>query len=385
MNNDAWEIPDDLEPLSPNPGGYGSPDDLVGREQELARLHAAVVNGGAHVTGERRMGKSWLIRALREQLDDTVTAIYVSAETSSLDQFGQRLLAAMREHRLVAPRVARWEKQVGAEVTVNIRIAGITLSAKGSRSAGDRAKQLDVLDLLGSQPTGPVVLVIDEITHLCHALGPNDADEFLSGLRARRQAGRLPLVISGSIGLHHALDDFAPINDLPTVKVGSLRDDEAVILAARLLRGIGVEPTRPLADEIIRETSAIPFYIQAVVDRLQYRDDLDVAAVVQDCLTEGVWQTEHYVTRLDNYYGPEDAARARAILDVFALDERPLEPDVVLARAQARNPDLGITRDVLLVLLDKLEKDHYLIRENDADRMSTSLLARIWRHHRRLR
>lgn len=81
-----------LKPLSPNPGEMSDPDDLVGRERELARLHEAVTAGGAYVTGERRMGKTWLVKRLQEELVETVTAIYVSAETSELDIFSDRLL-----------------------------------------------------------------------------------------------------------------------------------------------------------------------------------------------------------------------------------------------------------------------------------------------------
>jgi hypothetical protein len=153
-----------------------------------------------------------------------------------------------------------------------------------------------------------------------------------------------------------------------------------VTLAARLLLGIGVEPTPSLVAEIVRETSAIPFYIQAVVDQLQYRRDLDVSAVVSECITSNLWHTDHYLTRLPQHYGPE----AYAALDFVAVSDAPVQADAIGARIAADDPDLALSRDDLLVLLDKLEKDHYLVREGTAERMSSPLLARIWRHHRRL-
>jgi len=378
------KIPAGLEPLSPNPGGSGEPDALVGREQELNRLHEAVRAGGAHVTGERRMGKTWLVKKLQVDLSETVTAIYVSAETSHLDIFAQRLLAALRQNRLIHDRIATWEKEVGGELKLNVGVAGLTLTAKATKAAGEALPGLDVLDLLSSQPGGPVVLIIDEITHLCHSLGPKEAREFLSGLRARRQSGGSPLVISGSIGLHHALDDLTSVNDLWTVKVGALEQSDAVILAARLLLGIGVKPQSALVADIVRETSSIPFYIHAVVDRLRYRQDLDVAAVVGECITDNAWDTDHYISRLMEYYGEEGATRARAVLDEVAMSKEPIGVDALRAQVVGTNPDLTLTRDTVLDLLDKLEKDHYLVREGNADRMSSPLLARIWRHHRRL-
>lgn len=364
----------------------GEPDALVGRERELARLLEAVSAGGAHVSGERRMGKTWLLKKLQDELAETVTAIYVSAETSDLDLFADRLLVALRENRLVRDRISRWEKEVGGELKLSIGVAGLKLTAKATRAASvdQDPRGLDVLDLLGSQIAGPVVLIIDEITHLCHALGRETAGEFLSGLRSRRQSGGPPLVISGSVGLHHALEDFAPVNDLWPVVVGALDHSEAVVLATRLLLGIGVEPTPEVVADIAQETSAIPYYIHAVVDRLRYRTDTDVAAVVSECITNNVWNTDHYVTRLTEYYGLDGAARARAVLDVVALSEQSLAVDEISMQMSIRNANMVLTRDDLLDLLDKLEKDHYLTRDGNVDSMSSALLARIWRHHRRL-
>lgn len=380
------DIPEGLDPLFPNPGGIGSPDALVGRARELARLQEAVVNGGAHVTGERRMGKTMLVKKLEDELSDTVTAIYVSAETSSLDLFGARLLDALRKNRVVRQRIGRWEAEVGGEAKISIGVFGVTLHGKATRSrdSSRSPEGLDVLDLLASTGVGPVVLIIDEITHLCHALGPDDALEFLSGLRSRRQSGGVPLVISGSIGLHHALRDLRPVNDLWVVQVGPLARDEAVLLAARLLLGIEVQPTPDLVARLLAETSSIPFYLHAVVDRLRYRSDLDVEAVVEECLAEDLWHTTHYVARIREYYGADNESVVLTMLDAVAMARRPLRVDALLGLVQAADLPRRVTRTEMIDLLDKLEKDHYLVRSTKGDRMSSPLLARIWRHHRRL-
>jgi hypothetical protein len=375
------EIPEGLEPLAPNAGGGADPRSLVGREIELDRLMEAVSAGGAHVTGERRMGKTWLVKKLQAELADTVTAIYMSAETSSLDIFEKRLLAELRANNLVGSEIGEWEAQVGGELKLNVGVFGLGLTGKLAKTSGAGSAELDVLELLGRHR---VVLIIDEITHLCRNLGPEAAGEFLSSLRSRRQSGGPPLVITGSIGLHHALTDLSPVNDLWQVTVGPLATSDAVELAARLLLGIDAQPSPQTVAEIVRQTSAIPFYIQGVVDRLRYSDASNVADVVDDCIARNIWQTDHYVARLMDYYGADDARLARAVLDFVATSEGTMQLEDVEARLAADHQDLKVTRDDLLGLLDKLEKDHYLVREGNADRMSSPLLARIWRHHRRL-
>jgi len=375
------KIPSGLEPLAPNAGGIGDPNSLVGRKQELDRLKEAIGAGGAHVIGERRMGKTWLVKKLQSDLENTVTAIYISAETSSLDLFAERLLIELRANRLIGNKIKDWEMQFGGEVKLNFGVFGITLTGKISKAAATTKASLDVFELLGQNH---VVLIIDEVTHLCQKLGSELAGDFLSSLRSARQSGGPPLVISGSIGLHHALTDMSPINDLWDVSVGPMTSEDAVELAARLLLGIGVKPTSEIVANIIEQTSSIPFYIQGVVDQLRYRNDLDVASVVDDCITKNTWQTDHYNTRLDEYYGSIGAKQARAILDFIAASDVAVDVETIKARLDIDNKDLKLTRDDLLSLLDKLEKDYYLVREGNADRMSSPLLSRIWRHERRL-
>lgn len=378
-----------MDPLYPNPGGPVDPDDFVGRTDELKRLIEAVSRGGAHVTGERRMGKTALLAKLEDELTNAGRIVVrISAETSSLRVFEDRLLAQLRKHRLVSERLSTWEKEVGGEVKVGVGSTGLVL--RGSAKSPTREPvEMDLLDLLtaGTSATGSV-LVLDEITVLCQGLGPAAATEFLGTLRARRQGAEpVALVIAGSIGLHHALPDTRPINDLWRVEVGALTDAEARLLTRRLLLGIGLEPSPERVAAIVTATSGIPFYIQAVTDRMRQgnaeaADDVD--ALIEQCIHDNDWHTEHYVTRIEEYYGTEAAPLVRAILDEFSLaGETGLSVDEV-TRLVATTTGEVVTRDRLLDLLGKLEKDHYLTRRGNRDAMSSPLLARIWRIHRRL-
>lgn len=378
------QIPSDLTPLTPNPGPPGDiVRDMVGREQELAQLQEAVHRGGAHVTGERRMGKTWLLRRLQADLESSVTAIYVSAETSDMTVFAGRLLSALRENQAVSEKVSRWEKSVKGEATLNLGIVKLAVTGEATKAASGAPEALDVLDLLRSPRTGPVVLIIDEITDLCKHLGPHDATEFLSGLRARRESGAQPLVISGSIGIHHAIKDMTPLSGLTTVNVGPLAEPDAAVLAARLLLSIRISPTPQLVDDIVQQTSGIPYYIQHVVNEWRSHPDLNVPELVEYCLAHRLWEIDHYDTRMPDYYGA-DAPRARAILDFVSEfdDQMTVDVNTISTRMKTDYSDLAGSRDQLIALLDDLVKDHYLIRERNAVRFSSPLLRRIWRRIR---
>ncbi|MDR0989771.1 MAG: AAA family ATPase [Propionibacteriaceae bacterium] len=381
MTEDQWlpDIPDYLEPLFLIPGGAGDPLSLVGRDSELQQLHEAVSAGGAHVTGERRMGKTWLVKKLQADLEDAGSAIYVSAETNSVKLFLDRLHKQLRRNRMIGKSVDQWEGTLSGKATLNLGFLSLNLT--GTLSKSGKPAELDVFDLLSQNH---MVLIIDEITHLCHNLGAKAADEFLSDLRARRQSGGLSLVISGSIGLHHALDDFSSVNDLGQVQVGPMEPEDAALLTARLLLGIDATPSPSLVAEIVKQTSGIPFYIQSVVNQMRHRPDASVSFIIDTCLAENTWHTDHYIQRLDQYYGEEKAELALALVDFVVQLERPADVDTILMHLKAGNPDLTVTKDAVIDLLDKLKKDHYLVREGNRDRISSPLLARIWRHHRRL-
>jgi len=375
-----------MEPLYPNPGGPVDPEDLVGRRDELQRTHEAVAHGGAYVTGERRMGKTSLLAKLESELVAAGrTVLRISAETSSPDVFAQRLVVELRKNHVLSPQVKRWEKEIEGSVGLAIGQTGFKLTGKAKRAA-DEPREIDVIELLASAcERDGAVLIVDEVTVLCSALGPDAALELLRGLRAERQGDqRIQLVLSGSIGLHHAVPDTQPINDLWRVEVGPLALPEAEELTQRLLLGIGMSCDGAMVADIVTVTSGVPFYIQAVVDRLRSQPTRPVADIVERCIIENEWHTQHYVKRVEDYYGRDSAPVALALLDEFAsASPSGLTIEQVQSRVGA-SLDHAPSRDVLIDLLQKLEMDHYLIREGDVDRMSSPLLATIWRVHRRL-
>jgi AAA+ ATPase superfamily predicted ATPase len=72
-----------------NPGGVVDAADLIGRARELHRLLASVDTGGAKLLGDRRMGKTSLLRALSTSLDEVGhTVIRLSGESSDPEKFG---------------------------------------------------------------------------------------------------------------------------------------------------------------------------------------------------------------------------------------------------------------------------------------------------------
>jgi hypothetical protein len=388
-----------VRPMTTNPGGVVDPQDLVGRDVELVRLLHSVETGGSKLLGDRRMGKTSLLRKLEEQLRPVGhTVIRVSAETSDPATFGRNLLDAMRSVHALGREWPHWEREFGGELKVNVGVFGLKLTAKAS--SGDR--EPPAVDLFQrcaevTRHSGPYRLsfIFDEITVLARALGertPGGADEFLRTLRVPRQELQgVSMILAGSIGLHHVVSDLSVVNDLDSVVVGPLTDPEALYLARCLLRGAGIARAHEvaIAETIAEQTCAIPFYIHKLVQELGERGmtnprRTEVVDLVDDALRNDRWEMRHYLDRIPIYFGA-DAELVTSMLDAYAVSDSPLTVDDLSARLDAVDLERRPSRDTLLSIVVRLEADHYLVRVDAADRFATSLLRRAWRELRRLR
>jgi hypothetical protein len=382
-----------IRPMTTNPGGVVAPADLIGRADELEQLHRAVATGGAKLLGDRRMGKTSLLRLLEEELQAAGhIVIRVSAETEDPVVFSRNLAEAMRASHALGREWGRWQQELGADLTINMGIAGLTLRAKAT---SDEGAGTDFFRRCAEavKRSGPyrLVFIFDEITVLARALGPSGAIEFMRSLRQPRQdIEQVSMILAGSIGLHHAITDMSVVNDLAPITVRPLAGWEATYLAQCLLRGkvLASSNEAEIAEVISEQTSALPFYVHRLVEDLANRGGravtaADVVDAVDHALRNKLWEMEHYVDRIPKYYG-DDAALALTVLDIYALSSEPLGIATVADRLGSADSQCPPSRDELIKLVSRLEDDHYLVRVGAADRFATSLLRRAWREMRRL-
>jgi hypothetical protein len=382
--------------MTTNPGGVVHAEDLIGRARELHRLLASVDTGGAKLLGDRRMGKTSLLRAVSTSLEEVGHAVIrISAESSDPEKFGRDLVAEMRRNRVLRDHVRRWEADFGGELKVNVGVAGLTLRGNATRSQVDVEQDLfrACADACRHLKPYRLVFIFDEITALASRLSrlaPSGPEEFLRSLRVPRQeVGGISMIFAGSVGLHHVLSEQSPVNDLDPVAVGPLSQSDALYLARCLLRGIGVPGAAELliAQSIVEQTCAIPFYIHRLVQDLAERGanrptEADVVAMVDDALRDDRWEMQHYRDRIPRYYG-DDAELVSSMLDEYAAADQPLTVENIVDRLSVTELAQQARRSRVLSLVDRLEDDHYLVRVGAADRFTTLLLRRAWLEMRR--
>jgi len=260
-----------------------------------------------------------------------------------------------------------------------------------------------------------VVLFWDELPSMLKSIADNSGEpvamEMLDTLRGLRQMhGRLRMVYSGSIGLHHvtaALREAGhgndATNDMRIIEVPELAFEDACFLAAELLDGeqLQCEDRNATAESIARSTDCIPYYIHWVVAAMKDRGNVASGELAEQIVAEALvddqdrWHLQHYRDRLKDYYGEDRLPVVLATLDELAAAKGPVKFDRLCSGlATALRPDasqtagqiLGGDRELLRGILTLLQRDHYIRRQPDHGtyRFRFPLIQRWWRVHRSL-
>ena len=182
-----------IAPLPINAGGALRPDQVVGRDELVARVWERLEQQSVLLTAERRMGKTSVIRAMRAAPPDGVDPGRAdgSRTAESPEAFVESLVSVLLEHLPARHRVA--ERLRGLLTEVNVEVYGTAVSL----TANDRPwtqllldRVLRVLD----ERDARVVLFMDEFPFMLRGMDAGQAREVLDTLRAGAAALRQPAV-----------------------------------------------------------------------------------------------------------------------------------------------------------------------------------------------
>lgn len=392
-----------MDGVNPIPVNFGQPDPahVVGRERELSEIRSHLVAGSSVLlTGERRIGKSWVLRALQASPPKDWIPVYADCERVSDVEHLLRIVTDRVVEQLPLPdRALEWLRDSGLD-----KVGGVPLPLAKHEPYEDLQRLVRIVGSQGHR----LLLLLDELPILAQELAKRGDDQALRLLRTLRalrleESSALRQVLAGSIGFHHVLagsaEIMASVNDLFAVPVGRLDTEGAVLLARRLLAGIGVDtrPNDPVAAATAEAADGIPFYEHLLVAGLAERSraglPLDVDAVWSTrtaALEAGhdPWKIRHYIERIKEYFGPDERL-ALALLDVIALaGDDGVTFDGLLDRVgvdEAVALLYGATEpEAVRAILARLRLDHYVDRDGPRFRFCFSVVRQGWVEQRYL-
>lgn len=399
--------------MKANPGGEIGTQDVVGRNSFIEKLWETLAQQSIVLVAERRMGKSCVIKKMRAEDAGKHLAFYADLEglETAID-FAERVFHDVYGHLGTLKRAA---SRVEALLS---KFAGAEIANVGKFPQAAAPRWRDLLEAtiadLAEHHDRPVIFFWDELPLMLQKIkrtsGETAAMGILDVLRFLRHTySDLRMVYTGSIGLHHVLSVLREAghmndatNDMRTIELPPLEENDAQFLAAALIEGeqLDCADVPATAKALARETDCIPFYIHHVVAAMRDRgtsasEDL-ARAIVSEFLVhpQDPWHFDHYRNRIEEYYGKDRVPVVLYLLDELAVGTA-VPFDALFGRLGAHlGREHGETarlildgdRELLRRLLELLQRDHYVVRQPESGhyRFRFPLIERWWRLHRSL-
>ncbi|MCI2429745.1 hypothetical protein LM602_03415 [Candidatus Acetothermia bacterium] len=378
------------------------------REREIGQIWKALETSSILLTAPRRFGKTSLMLRLMDQPQDGWWAFFFEVEAVDRPEafITEIIRTLLRDQRL--DRWARQSKKFFGKLAnriEEIELAGTRVSLREQPAPHWQETGRELIERLRGLET-KIILIIDEFPLMLERIHKKDnlaAHELLSWLRSLRQNPdlheKIRWVMGGSIGIEHVLRRIGAgikeINDLERIHVREFSQDSAREFIQALLRSAGVQRiSREILDKFLEVIDIpIPYFIQILVCeslnemKLQNKRTLS-KEMIEQAYENGLLDLygrryfEHYYKRLRDYYDPEMADTAKALLTEIAR-RGSLTKRELWTKFQAHMKGQG-DADTFSHLLSDLENDFYLVGDHGRQRFrfATKVLRDWWlRHH----
>lgn len=386
-------------------------DRFWNREDDL-RLLTERLDEGNHVLllAQRRMGKTSLLREVARRLSNRYTCLFVdvqkcdsAADVIAAIGVATRQYAGLWQHTKAT--FGNILKAAGDKID-SLQISDVTVHLRAGMAGDDWCAKGDALFDALAQVEGGVVLMLDEVPILVNRMmkgedheiqpeGRRQADLFLSWLRenALRYAGRVRLVVSGSIGLIPVLQRAglsATANYLLPFELPPWDKETAIAFLRALAESYGLNISTETCDYMVERIGCcIPHHVQTYFslalthcrrnDKAEFSQADAEEVYLHDMLgPRGNTELAHYGERLLMVLGRELGTLAVGILTETAV-EGSLTPQAAHAIAAEYAADSTAPEESLRIVLGVLEHDGYLRRTKNQYEFVSRLLRDWWR------
>lgn len=378
-------------------------DNFYQRQREVDLVDRSLSNGNnIQIAAPRRVGKTSILCYL---LDNSISGRhYVYIDTESVTeayQFYKKMLEAIVRSPVISKTVklaAGLKDKSGRFFNKIKSISILNNSVEFNNDMAPRDYHAEFYHFLlayAETEETPLVLLIDEFPQTIQNIGNTDPATAVVFLQQNREirldpvvSQKIRFVYTGSIGLNQtvaALNATATINDLASLEVKPLTEEEALDLFHLLLR----QEQRTVdisGDAAFKEMVRwfIPFHIQLVVQEALVisrpgavitRQKI-VSAIKEVLSLKHKNHFAHYYTRLKVHFKNGAFLYADELLKQLATRKR-----MDKAAAAALAATCGVT-DYRLVI-ENLIYDGYIELDDDSQNylFNSPLLMRWWEHH----
>ena len=380
-----------------------SGDNFFPRNSVIEKIYRKLDGGdNLFMAAPRRVGKTSIMYWLKDNPRKNYVFIYVNTESiNSIEDFFKKLFDELLESDAIKGLIKASEKSKTIFETItkhlkNIKVYGVEVAFNNEEKTGNFSNEfkslLEKLDTEGVH----IVMMIDEfpstIENIKALKGNAEAIYFLQLNREMRQIpnSSIQFIYTGSIGLPIVVSRIeAPtsINDLNTIEVTSLSEQEGEALAVALLTSNHV-PFNPIIIPYLLEKVKwlMPFFIQLAVQELidEYdntKKEIDKTAIERAfnkiCNRRNNVFLESYHTRLKKAFTNGDYELALSFLEKIAVD------NTVSTKTLFKNAKNDDAKKQYRSIIRTLEFDGYIFNSNENYSFNSPILQQWWRLYMR--
>ena len=385
-------------------GQIASKEDFYPRKKEIKRI-LQNLDAGANlqIAAPRRVGKSSILYYLKDYPPEGYICLYIEVESArSTNEFYRKIYREIFKSEAISSG-----KRISEQFKANkggfwARLKGIKIAGVGIdfNDAAEINYEEELTNLLSGLDLGGerLVLMIDEFPEVILNIAEDnkgdtvDAKKFLQSNRELRNQpeirGKVQFVYTGSNSLNVTaanLDASVLINDLTSVPVDPLRNEEAADLITQVLSTYQYSIQQDQIQYALSKIEwNIPFYfqllIQEIINQIEPEESI-TNEVIDDSFRKIMEQRndhyfEHYVRRLKRVFNSTQLEFVQLFLNQLAQTES-------LSKAQALDMAHGLlseseTRRVLEIL----KYDGYVINADlNGYKFNSPILKQWWYNH----
>jgi len=385
-------------------GQIASKEDFYMRSKEIKRIKLNLQAGAnLQIAAPRRVGKSSILYYFLDDPDDGFIHLYFQVESArSKNDYYRKLYRDIIKSDAVGVGKKFIEQFKAAGNSFLSKLKGVKVAGSGFdfHDADEIDYEEELLNLLIGLDMGKdrLILMVDEFPEvILNIVEENNGDfveakKFLQSNRELRNnpklSRKIQFIYTGSNSLNLTvgnLDSSSLINDLTSIPVHPLNNEQSKDLIASILKTYKFEITDERLDYIIGKAEwTIPFYFQLIIQEII--TDIEPHEEISEDVIDKAFETaleqrndhhfEHYVKRLKRVFNDKE----RQFIKIFLCQ---LSQNLTLTKDQAINIANGtLTEDETRRLLDSLKYDGYIINQSDnVFKFNSPILRNWWKNH----
>ncbi len=392
-------------------GGVARNDDYYFHKSFIDDIWNSLKKDNVLLLAPRRTGKTSIMYYMLDHPGKGYKVIHLNVEDLGRPaEFFLSLIDAIKEHQpeYLKKLTSSWIlfKDIGSRID-EIGFLDFKIKLRKATDWERRWKELaqQLLEKVIAVDE-PVLFIIDEFPDMLTAMAEHSLEELTSFLHLFRKMrigsqnnDKIRWLVGGSVNIHGTLDELGLINligDLKTELLPIIQEQEVVDFVGMMLKDRKVKYDESLIHQMCSLLGdPIPFFLQLFTQELyRYwrRERPDVLKARQAdmvfrhaLLGEAAHdKLQHYYTRIQIYYPPDEQEAAYSLLDALALSDAGVSEKGLFGQYQRQQLTLSEQRSVRQMqqsfkrLLLRLESDFYIHEQNNGRRDFNSFLLKTW-------